>query len=184
MNFEEIESWIAQYPVCQYGFLETSRLIFSERVRYICESECDRYGKSWSCPPAVGTVEECRETCLAYSHVLVFTTLAEVSDTAILSETLATRKEHEKVTRGLCEKFRSSKEPFFALSSESCDLCRQCSWPKSPCRRPDQMLPCIESYGILVTESAQLCGIDFFYDSTTVTWFGMIFFHKNGSSLI
>lgn len=179
MTFEEVESWIARYPICEYGFLETSKIIFSERVRYICETECERYGKSWSCPPAVGTVSECRERCLAYSHVLVFTTLAQVSDTALLKETLATRKAHEEVTRALCRQFRDKGEDFLALSSESCELCRQCSWPEGPCRQPGQMLPCIESHGILVTESAQLCGIQFYYDSTTVTWFGMIFFHKS-----
>lgn len=178
MTFEEIESWIAEYPICEYGFLKTSSLIFSERVRYICKTDCERYSKSWSCPPAVGTVPECRRRCLAYSHVLVFTTLAQVSDTALLEETLATRKGHEEVTRGLCEKFREKGEDFFVLSSESCDLCQKCTWPDAPCRRPEKMLPCIESHGILVTESAKLCGIDFYYDSTTVTWFGMIFFHK------
>ena len=47
MTFEEVESWIAWYPICEYGFLETSKIIFSERVRYICETECERYGKRW-----------------------------------------------------------------------------------------------------------------------------------------
>ena len=36
-------------------------LLFSERVRYICRTECAMYGRSWACPPAVGTVEACRE---------------------------------------------------------------------------------------------------------------------------
>lgn len=177
LTFKDLEEQIARYPVCQYGFLETDRLIFSERVRYICRTECDRYGKSWSCPPAVGSVKECRKRCMDYSHVLVFTTLAEVSDTAFLAETLATRKGHEEVTAGLCSYLESRGEDFLALSSESCDLCRECSWPEHPCKRPEQMHPCIESHGILVTDSARLCGIDFFYDNTTVTWFGMIFFH-------
>lgn len=178
MTYEKIEEIITRYPICQYGFLKTAQLIFSENVRYICKKECDRYDKSWSCPPAVGTVEECREKCLRYSHVLVFTTLAEVADSAMLAETLATRKGHEEVTRAICKELSAYKEDFIALSSESCELCETCSWPSAPCRFPDQMLPCIESYGILVTDSAALCDIDFFYDSTTVTWFGMIFFHR------
>ena len=57
------------------------------------------YGKTWACPPAVGTVEECRTRCLSYPHALYLTTLTEVSDIAKLEETLATRAPHEAVTR-------------------------------------------------------------------------------------
>lgn len=172
----EIEEILAAYPVCQYGFLDSDEILFSERVRYICQEDCDRYGKSWSCPPAVGSVEECRKRCLEYKKVLVFTTLAEVADSAMLEETLKTRKGHEEVTRGIRKAFADAGEKCLALSSESCGLCENCTWPEAPCRYPDRMLPCIESYGILVTESAAKCGIDFFYDSQTVTWFGMIFY--------
>lgn len=178
MKRVELETAISQYPVCQYGFLDSGQVIFSEQVRYICESECDRYGKSWSCPPAVGTVAECRKRCLAYDRVLVFTSLAQVADTALLKETLDTRKGHEEITRGICQELAAKGEDFLALSSESCNICGSCTYPEETCRYREKMLPCIESFGILVTDSAERCNIDFFYDSTTVTWFGMIFFHS------
>ena len=38
------------------------------------------------------------------------------------------------------------------------------------------MIPCIESQGILVTDAAEKCGIEYFYDRHTVTWYGIIFF--------
>lgn len=178
-NFENLEALIASYPICQYGFLDTSELVFSEHVRQICQQECECYGTTWSCPPAVGSVDDCHRKCLNYKKALLFTTLAEVSDTAILEETLATRKEHEKVTRALLGDIQNSLgEECMALSSESCHICEHCTYPDSPCRHPERMFPCIESYGILVTESAEKCQIDFFYDSTTVTWFGMIFFGR------
>ena len=47
MKEERIEEIAAQYPLCQYNFLDTKELVFSEQVRYICETECPRYGKSW-----------------------------------------------------------------------------------------------------------------------------------------
>lgn len=181
MNLTQIEEIIAAYPICQYGILDTEELIFSEMVRHICESDCVCCGTTWSCPPAVGTVEECRERCIGFEKVLIFTTLAEVSDTALLDETLKTRKGHEEVSRSLLKELKGvAGEDLMALSSESCQLCEHCTFPNSTCRYPDSMLPCIESYGILVTESAEKCQIDFFYDNTTVTWFGMIFFDKKG----
>lgn len=170
-----IEEFIAKYPVCQYDVLTPSQIPFSEKVRYICRTECERYGKSWSCPPGVGEVEECRRKCFAYPQALVFTTLAEVTDTAVLSETLATRAQHEEVTRAICKELTARGAKCLALSSESCQICEKCAYPQ-PCRYPKRAIPCVESYGILVTEIAQQCGIEFYSDSHTVTWFGVIFF--------
>lgn len=172
-----IEEFISDYPVAQYQVLPSSEIPFLEKVRYICRTECERYGKSWSCPPAVGSVEECKKKCLTYPQALVFTTLAEVSDASILSETLATRTGHEKITRALCEELKKRGAECLALSSESCQICESCAYPE-PCRHPDIAIPCVESYGILVTEIAEKCGIDFYYDNQVVTWFGIIFFRE------
>ena len=72
--FEKIEAFLADYPICQYGFLKSEDILFSDKVRYICEKECPRYGKSWSCPPAVGEVADCKKHCISYQYALVFTT--------------------------------------------------------------------------------------------------------------
>ncbi|EET61602.1 hypothetical protein BRYFOR_06285 [Marvinbryantia formatexigens DSM 14469] len=170
-----IDDIICQYPVCQYAVLDVTEIPFSEKVRHICRTECGRYGKSWSCPPGVGEVEECHKRCLQYEKTLVFTTLAEVSDASILSETLATRAGHEEVTRALVRELKERGADCLPLSSESCQICEKCAYPQ-PCRHPGYAIPCIESYGILVTEIAEKCGIDFLYDTHTVTWFGLIFF--------
>lgn len=174
----KIEMILADYPICQYGFLKSDEIVFSEKVRYICRTECDRYGKSWSCPPAVGEVRECKEHCQSYEYALIFTTLAEVSDIADMSETLQTRFAHEKIVKEVCRRIAAMGEDYFALSSESCALCDHCAYPDT-CRHADYMLPCIESQGILVTAAAESCGIEYFYDSNTVTWYGILFFHRS-----
>ena len=40
--FEKIEAFLADYPICQYGFLKSEDILFSDKVRYICEKECPR----------------------------------------------------------------------------------------------------------------------------------------------
>ena len=75
MNREAFEAALAELPVAQYIFFPTKELEFSERVRTVCRQECPRYGTSWACPPAVGTVEECRARCLSYPEGLLFSTL-------------------------------------------------------------------------------------------------------------
>ena len=61
MNQEKIEEGLTQFPVCEYAFINIADITFLDQVRYICKTECHQYGKSWSCPPAVGTVEECKQ---------------------------------------------------------------------------------------------------------------------------
>src|SRR5699024_10336746 len=95
----ELEQELLQNPLLQYAFLKTGQVSFPDRVRTICRQECPQYGTSWSCPPAVGTVEECRQRCEKFTDVFVFSTIAEVADITNMEETLATREEHEEVTR-------------------------------------------------------------------------------------
>ena len=61
MDRELLAQQLCALPIVQYEFFETSDLLFSDRVRHICRTECPQYGKSWACPPGVGTLEACRE---------------------------------------------------------------------------------------------------------------------------
>ena len=97
VSHEQIEEYICQYPVYQYAFFSPEDIEFSHRVRWICQHECERYNTTWACPPAVGTVEECREKCLSYRECFLFSTIASVSDVVNMKETLSTRKEHEEI---------------------------------------------------------------------------------------
>ncbi|MCI8853457.1 MAG: DUF2284 domain-containing protein [Lachnospiraceae bacterium] len=176
MNKEAWETSIAPFPICEYAWIAVKDIPFLSQVRYICETECPRYGTSWSCPPAVGTVEECRERCLAYEGAFLFTTMAEVTDISDLEETLRTRKEHEEVTRQVGALMGEQCERVLILSTESCANCETCTYPGAPCRHPDRMFPCIESYGILVTELAERNGISFLSGGNIVVWFSLIFY--------
>lgn len=75
MNFQSIEDYITQFPIYQYAFLSIDDIEFNDKVRTICKRECPRYGKSWSCPPAVGTVDKCKERCQQYTHALLFSSV-------------------------------------------------------------------------------------------------------------
>ena len=99
MDRTALEAELAELPILQFEWISTSELTFSERIRRVCETECPMYGKTWACPPGVGSVEACRARCLDYPEALLLTTVAEVRDIADMEETLATRAAHEEVTR-------------------------------------------------------------------------------------
>lgn len=178
MNQQELEIKIAEYPICEYAFIDPKQISFLDRVRYICETECSQYGKSWSCPPAVGTVEECKERCSCFSGGFIFTTIAEVQDITDMEETLKTRAEHEKITRAVKALFLEECKKVQVLSTESCAICKECTYPSAPCRHPERMLPSVEGYGILVTELAERQGMSFFNGSNVVTWFSLILYQE------
>ena len=176
MNTEVIETKIVEFPVCEYAFIDINDLDFPERVRYICEHECPQYGKSWSCPPATGTVEECRERCKKFSGGFLFTTVTEVSDMMNMPEMLATRMEHEEITRQVRDLFLEECEELQVLSTESCAICETCAYPDAPCRHPEKMFPCLESYSILVTDLAERYGITYLNGNNVITWFSLILY--------
>lgn len=170
-----LEQQLCQLPLFQYAFVDTAELTFTERVRHICKTECPMYNRTWACPPAVGSVEQCQKTCLSYPNVLVLSTITEVTDIANIDETLSTRAAHEDVTRQAVQLLREQCSELMVLSTEACAHCENCTWPDAPCRFPDKMYPCVESHGILVTELAEKFGLEFF-SGNIVTWFSLIFF--------
>jgi predicted metal-binding protein len=172
----EIEEQLSELPLVQYAWMEPGDIVFANEARIICRQECPRYGKSWSCPPGVGTVEKCARECNGYDGVLVFTTIAEVTDITNMEETLQTRKGHEAATRGVQQILRKYYEDTLPLSGESCEICDECAYPDAPCRHPEQQISCVEGYGIVVPSLAEKAEIEFDNGYNIVTWFGMVLF--------
>ena len=85
---KKIEEKIAGFPICEYAFIRPEEIPFSEKVRYICRTECPRYGKSWSCPPAVGAVEECRKRWENRMNPFTGTVERKIGNTWYLLETV------------------------------------------------------------------------------------------------
>ena len=176
MDRQKLEAQLAELPLYVYAFIKTDELLFSDRVRYICETECPMYNTTWACPPAVGTVEACRARVTAFDEGVMIATLTEVSDIANITETLATRQDHEAVTHAITDLIKTRAAETLTLSTEACAICEKCAYPGAPCRHPDRMFPCVESHGILVTDLAERHGINFLAGCNLVTWFSLILY--------
>ena len=174
LNKTLLEDRLAELPLFQYEFISSKELVFSERVRMICEHECPRYNTTWACPPAVGSVEECKEKCLSYPEFLMLSTVSEVNDISNMQETLETRKQHEQLTYDVAKMLKDQDCEIMVLSTESCEQCERCAYPDAPCKKPERMFPCVESHGILVTDICEKHGIEF-YNGNVVMWFSLIF---------
>ena len=177
LNRELLESQLGEFPLFVYGFLDPQTLDFTSRVRHICASECPMYNKSWACPPAVGSVEECRDKCLAYGSCLMISTITEVSDIANIEDSLATRADHEAITNQIAALMRQQGVEPYILSTEACAECDRCAWlDGQPCRKPERMHPCVESHGINVIPAMEALGVPFISGENVVTWVSLLFF--------
>ena len=173
-----LEQQLAELPLYAYYFISPEQLEFTERVRWICEHECPMYGKTWACPPGVGTVECCKAKCLSYEKCLMISTITEVADITNIEETLATRGDHEAVTNQVGELLKEQGIEPYILSTEACAICERCAiLDGEPCRFPEKMHPCVESHGINVIPTLESCGLEFQYGDNIVTWFSLLFFN-------
>lgn len=181
LNRELLENQLAEFPLFAYGFIDPKKLDFTQRVRYICQSECPMYGKSWACPPAVGSVEECEKKCCAFSACLMIATITEVADIADIEDSLATRGEHEALTNQIAELLRQQGIEPYILSTEACAECERCAYlDGQPCRFPERMHPCVESHGINIVPAMEELGIPFISGENLVTWVSLLLFTEEG----
>jgi len=177
MDFMRLEERLSTLPLYFYSYLDPKTLEFSQRIRHICSAECPMHNKTWACPPAVGTVDECQKRCLQHENCLLIGTVTEVQDIANITETLATRPAHEEVTNTVRDFFREQGVEPYVLSTEACHICPRCAWEDGqPCRHPDRMHPCVESHGINLIPTLEENGLEFQYGENVVTWYSLLFF--------
>ena len=177
MNRELLEAQLSELPLYIYDFFDPRELEYSSRIRWICEHECPMYGKSWACPPGVGTVDCCRQICMAYDHCLLISSIVEVRDIADMEETLATRPDHEALTEQVRELMQQQGVDPYILSTEACTICERCAiLDGEGCRFPEKMHPCVESHGINVVDVLEKRGLEFQFGANVVTWVSLLFY--------
>ena len=177
MNKELFEQQLSQLPLYSYAWIDPRQLEFNQRIRWICEHECPMYGKTWACPPGVGTVEHCAGKCRNFDNCLMIATITEVEDIADIQQTLATRPEHEEITNQVGAFLEEQGVKPYILSTEACAICQRCAIEDGqPCRHPEKMHPCVESHGINIIPVLEEQGICFQYGENVVTWISLLFY--------
>ncbi len=140
-------------------------------VREMCASgRCRRYGRSWSCPPACGTIEETEARMHRFEHGILVQTTAELEDDFDAERMAEAEKRHKANFMTLARQMRLMIPGCLPLSAGSCTICRVCSYPEKPCRFPGKMLSSMEAYGLLVTEVCALAGLKYYYGPKTLTY--------------
>ena len=169
---------LKEIGVFQYGFLKPSDIEYRQDIRDICKNDCKNYGKSWACPPAVGTVEGCKSRCLEFDNMLVFTSKYTVEDSYDYEGWIHGMKEFKKVSQGLDKIIRNHLKKYIILSNEGCGICKICTYPNEPCRFPEKLQHSIEGYGIIVSKAAEKANVNYNNGENTVTYFGALLYNE------
>ncbi len=163
------------------GVLETSALRFHAEVRATCEgNRCRGYGRSWACPPAVGSLEECRERVLGFEKLQLFSKAYMLPDSMDFSAVGNAMRDFKECAWELGRQLRPKLSKLLILSNEGCSRCRACTWPEAACRFPEELQPSIEGFGFIVSELAKQAGIPYMNGKSTVTFFGGVLYNENG----
>lgn len=178
MNIEKVIAEALEHGFTLAAPLDVSTFDPQQSVRDLCAAgKCRWFGKSWSCPPAKGSVEECGNELKEYSCGIIVQSTAELEDEfdfETIMELGDTHKENFKnFTAWLYDTYGCKMLP---LASDVCNHCEECSYPEQPCRHPEIRLHPIEGYGLLVSDLCRKNNVPASHGKDTFTYISCYLF--------
>ena len=114
---------------------------------------------------------------MRHKNCLMIATVTEVPDIADITQTLATRTDHEDITNQVGGFFREQAWNLISCPRNPAPSGPRCAIEDGlPCRHPERMHPCVESQGINIIPTLERCGIEFQYGDNVVTWISLLLF--------
>ena len=173
----KIDRYLDRPDIYEYKVIGTAEIPFSPAVVEACRRNvCGMYGKRWTCPPGVGTLDELERKVKAFPYAAVFTCKYDIEDSFDFEGMQEGQRQAKQVFDHVKGAMRAAGETFLALGSGGCNLCESCTYPDAPCRFPDKAMPSVEACGVNVMQLAKQIGIKYNNGPNTVTYFGMILF--------
>ena len=160
----------------EVGSIDIEKLEFEQWVRDICKNSCRYYNKSWACPPAAGTLEECKARCFEYKHFVLFNFRSDIEDSYDWDGMMAAMQKFKELSEELEAFVKPITEKCLLLTSGRCEKCEKCTCPDAPCRFPEQLHHSLEGYGFNVSKLAEMGNMHYIGGKDTITYFGAILF--------
>ena len=156
--------------------ISTSRVILSDAVRKMCEqNKCGQYGKNWTCPPAVKSVDEFRQDIAAFDTFLVVYQVYPVKSSFDWRGMMVGGGDFKDRLYALKKEIETSDPDFkfIVLGAGGCSLCERCAYlDGEPCRSPEDAMVSVEACGIDVMALMKDNGLKYYNGKNTVTFIG------------
>ena len=163
----------------QAALINVEEIPVEEKFRAYCEENlCGQYGANYSCPPDCGSVEHLHNKLLHQKKALVLTTQWDIESYKDVEGIVKGKNAHNTATLELMEKLRYAGYEGFCVGSSCCSLCNPCKRTTGePCVHPNKRYSCMSAYCVNVAKLAELCGMEFAWDTQKLYCSGMIVFH-------
>ena len=170
-DFDKVKNLALEKGFTSCAQLNISTLDFMQEVRDMCNpTQCNSYGKSWSCPPACPTLEEMRERIKSYSNGILVQTVGDIEDSYDWEGIMEAGALHKKNFMALWESLEDDYTSVLAMGAGACMLCETCTYPDSPCRFPDKMSPSMEACGLFVSKVCTDNNLPYNYGQDHITF--------------
>ena len=162
-----------------FGKIAPAALTFREEVRAMCAVDrCHNYGKSWSCPPYCGTLEQSRQTASAFKKGVLLQVTGQMEDEFDGECIRGTALKMQTKLRALTHELHLTGGSFLVMGAGACSLCEKCSCPDAPCRFPKERIISMEAYGLVVSDVCRENDIPYNYGKNTITYTACILFDE------
>ncbi len=176
---EKIKETAMQSGMWQADFINTEDLVFYPEIREICKGNtCHNYGAAWACPPAIGTIDECKKRVMQYEKMLLFSIKYDLEDLFDIEGMHNAMFSFKSSVDIFDEKLKTFLSDYLLLSNEGCGRCTKCTYPDFPCRFPEHLHHSIEGYGFNIYELTKAARIKYNNGENKVTFFGGLLFGK------
>ena len=152
------------------GPLDAGTLRFLPEVRDMCaEGKCRAYGHSWSCPPAVASLEEMAQRIRGYRRGILMQTVGQLEDSFDVEGMAETQERHKQALEQFTRDLLARVPRALVMGAGSCTRCEVCTYPDAPCRFPELVHPSMEDCGLLVSEVCTKNAMAYNHGPNTIT---------------
>ncbi|MDR1046991.1 MAG: DUF2284 domain-containing protein [Treponema sp.] len=184
-TFDDVRKVAEGCGFSHIGEISVDKIKLRKEARDMCAvNKCGSYGKTWSCPPGCGTLEECDAMIRKYSRGLLLQTTAELEDDFDWETMEKTLIEHKKHIGDFHKIINTKYSGTFLVIGESCERCEKCTYPEKPCRFPDSLSYSLEGLGIIVSELCKENDIPYYYGTRTLTYHGAVLINIQTSQVM
>lgn len=171
-----IETIKKYYP--HLFFCSSFDIIFDHKVRNYCaENKCNKYNKSWCCPPAIKEIDLYLDKTREFKKAIIFSETFSYNEKDP-DDAYRKMKIFQDKSIKLKEELISQKKVFLIYGAGTCMICPQCSYPDYPCLHEGKPVISMEAIGIDVFKTLKNNKIEYPNIPNTITFYGCIFYEK------
>ena len=151
-----------------------------DEVRQMCEmNRCGSYNKTWTCPPAIGPLEESVKRFKQFLKLIVLYHVYELTGSFDWRGMQAGGKDFKKRLLTMKKELEGS-ENFLILGAGGCRLCERCTYASGdPCRNPNDAIISLEAYGIDVMSLMRINSMNYNNGPNTMTLIGGVLYEQH-----